>query len=310
MPPASDIDVAIVVASPLPAMTVGKVRHQDVLLEISFVSAEALARPEVVLSTYYLAGSFRVDAVLCDPTGQLRGLQEQVGSLFAEQGWVLRRCQDARQRVESHLGRFDPLGPWHDQVTAWLFAAGVTTHILLVAALRNPTVRLRYLNVREVLQTYRHPDVYERLLDLLGCTNLAKERVERHLAALAITFDAASAVAKTPFPFSSDITPAARHIAIDGGEELIRASDHRESVFWTVATFARCHKILAVDGPRKRQHELMPAFDELMADLGIASTGDLIAGCRSISEALPMVWETAVSIVAANRDVFAGTGDA
>jgi hypothetical protein len=29
-------------------------------------------------------------------------------------------------------------------LNAWLFPTGVTCHVLLVAALRNPTVRLRY----------------------------------------------------------------------------------------------------------------------------------------------------------------------
>lgn len=104
----------------------------------------------------------------------------------------------------------------------------VTTHVLLVAALRNPTVRLRYLAARDVLADYGQVGLYPELLRLLGCAQLTRQRVQQHLRELTRTFDAAAAVAKTPFFFSSDITALARPIAID-------------------ATFARCHKILAAD---------------------------------------------------------------
>ena len=69
---------------------------------------------------------------------------------------------------------------------------------------------------------------------------------------------------------------------------------------WT----ARSQKILAVDAPRPTQHALAPAFDKLLADLGITGTDDLIARCRSVADSLPSVWETAEAIVAANREVF------
>jgi hypothetical protein len=44
---------------------------------------------------------------------------------------VRRRCQHAERRIVDGLGRLDASGPFHDQVTAWLFPTGVTTHVLL-----------------------------------------------------------------------------------------------------------------------------------------------------------------------------------
>ena len=111
--------------------------------------------------------------------------------------------------------------------------------MLLVAALRNPTVRLRYAPVRDVLKEYNQEEIYEELLRLLGCKDMSAEQAMIHLNGLTRTFDAASAIAKTPFFFSSDITPDARAIAIDGDRELILNGSHREAVFWMVATFAR-----------------------------------------------------------------------
>lgn len=253
----------------------GKLNFRDTLIEITYLSWNQLRSVEEMLSSYHLAGSFRVDTVIADPTGDLRRLQSQVSRRFAERFWVRRRCEDAQQKVERNLRSIAPTTPWPDQVTAWLFPTGVTTHVLLVAALRNPTVRLRYLAAREVLQEYGYEDLYWELLALLGCADWMPQQVQRHLDSLERTFDAAAAVAETPFFFSSDITPAARPIAVDASRELIQSGFHREAVFWIVATFARCHMILGTDAPQL-QRSLTPAFNALLADLGVHSRDDLV----------------------------------
>ena len=54
-------------------------------------------------------------------------------------------------------------------------------------------------------------------------------------------------MATTRFLFSGDITPQARGVAIGGSQALIDRGDHRDAMFWIVATFARCHAILAAE---------------------------------------------------------------
>ena len=49
------------------------------------------------------------------------------------------------------LQSLEELAPLHGQVTAWLFGTSLTTLILLVAGLRAPTVRRRYVEARELL---------------------------------------------------------------------------------------------------------------------------------------------------------------
>jgi len=119
-------------------------------------------------------------------------------------------------------------------VTAGLFGAGVTTHVLLVAGLRNPTARRRYLAAQELLIDDGHREFYETLLELLRCARIGRERVERHLDALNEAFDAAMAVATAPFCFALDIADTACPTAIDGSRELIAAGRYREAVFWLV----------------------------------------------------------------------------
>jgi hypothetical protein len=301
LPPSSDIDIFVVTAADAPPAKPGKLRYQGALLEVSYLPWAQLASVDDVLASYHLAGSFRTDAIINDPTGHLRKLHAHIAPRFAARRWVRRRRQDARHRIETRLGAIDTSAPFHEQLSAWLFPTGVTCHVLLVSALRNPTVRLRYPAAREVLADYGHLSLYPELLALLGCPHLPPQRVQHHLRELAATFDATVQVAKTPFFFSSDITPTARPIAIDGSQTLIDRGDHREAVFWIIATFARCHTILATDAPQLHE-ALAPAFQEAVADLGLASTADLLDRAAEVTRFLPRLWQTAEEILASNPD--------
>ncbi|MFF3990643.1 hypothetical protein ACFY0B_39580 [Streptomyces sp. NPDC001797] len=297
--PSSDVDIFVVTAQEDPPAKPGKLRFQNALLEVSYLPWTELASADDVLASYHLAGSFRTDAIIDDPTGDLHKLHAYISRHFAARPWVRRRCQDARHRIETRLAAIDTSAPFHEQVISWLFPTGVTCHVLLVAALRNPTVRLRYLAAREVLTDYGHLSLYPELLNLLGCSHLTAQRVQHHLRELATTFDATVQVAKTPFFFSSDITPTARPIAIDGSQRLIDSGDHHEAVFWIVATFARCHIILAADAPQLHD-ALAPAFQAAVTDLGISSTRDLIHRAEEVTRFLPRLWQTTESILGSN----------
>ncbi|WP_211591413.1 hypothetical protein [Microbispora sp. H10836] len=301
LPPTSDVDVAVVVTDPVAPPKLGKIPWDGVLVEVTYVSWDRLVSAHDVLASCHLAGAFRTDTVIADPTGRLARLQAAVAAGFAERRWVRLRCEDAESRITGGLAALDAHAPFHDQVTAWLFPAGITTHVLLAAGLRNPTVRLRYPAVRELLASYGRMDVYEELLGLLGCAHLPRERVEAHLATMARAFDAAAAAARTPFPFSSDITPAARPVAVDGGLDLVARGLHREAVFWIAATYARCLKILAADAPGETGHRA--GFADLAADLGIGSPDDLPRRAREVSAYLPRLRAVAEEIIAANPEV-------
>ncbi|WP_079915050.1 hypothetical protein [Paenibacillus sp. 32352] len=295
----SDIDVVVVTTEAKAPLKLGKFIYRDALIEITFISWNQIASAEEVLASYHLAGSFRVDTIIADPTGQLRGVQQKVSRHFAEREWVRRRCENAKQKIEHGLQNIDLTAPWHDQFMSWLFMTGVTTHVLLVAAVRNPTVRLRYLAAYKMLQEFGRTEFYPELLRLLGCEHWTPQRTSHHLSALARTFDAAAAHAKTPFFFSSDITAATRPIAIDGSRSLIRDGYHREAVFWIGVTFARCHKMLSIDAP-KLQVELAPAFEQFVIDLGITSSDSLVRRAEDVQQFLQRLWDEAELIMQAN----------
>ena len=271
----SDVDVMVVVDGPLPTLKLGKFLHRDALLEVTWLPADSFADADTVLASYHVAHAFSRDGILADPTGMLTRLRASVAARFAEPRWVRARRDDAASRVRQRIEEVDVTAPLEERLMSWMFPTGVTCHVLLVAALRNPTVRLRYLAARETLDAHGMRDGYESLLAQLGAGSLSAARVAEHIDALETTFDAAASVGTTPFPWSSDVSPAARPIAIDASRALVARGDHREAVFWIAATFARCHQILAADDPATHV-ELLPAFRALAADLGVPD-GDALS---------------------------------
>jgi hypothetical protein len=296
--PGSDVDLLVVLADAEPPLKLGKFRYQGVLLEVSYLAEDEIASPEMVLGSAHLAGSFRGPNLIADPTGQLAALQAAVARDYARRRWVRARCKHVEDKILRNFRTLEAPAPLHDQVSAWLFGTGLTTHMPLVAGLQNPTVRRRYAAVRELLAAYGRSDVYRPLLELLGCAHISRARVEQHLAALSNVFDAAKVVIASPFFFSSDISDDARPIAIDGSRDLIERGLHREALFWIVATYSRCAKVLYHDAPVEVQERHAPGYQALLADLGMTSAADLVARAVQVRDFLPQLWEVSEAILA------------
>ena len=301
--PTSDVDLMLVRDGPVPPLKLGKFLYADVLLEVSYLSADAVATADAVLHNYAIAESLRYPGVIYDPSGQLTRVQADVARAFPQRAWVRVRCEEARQKVLRAIHAVPGPAPYHDRVSAWLFAAGLTTHILLLAGLRNPTVRKRYLAARTLLDEYGHAAFYPTLLGLMGAADVPREQVETHLVTLAAAFDAAGAVLTTPYQFAADMRPAARAVAIDGSRELIREGNAREALFWMTAVYARGMHVLTVDGTPELLTEHAAGYQRLLADLGIHGAGELERGAARIEAALPDVWTVAEAIMAANPQI-------
>jgi hypothetical protein len=296
LPAASDLDVMVVLDGD--GVTAGrrKLIQDGVLLEVSTVPLDLLRSPEQVLGDFALVGGFRLPSVIADPTGHLTALQTEVARRFTEPAWVRRRCEHARSRSLLYLDAIEEAKPLNYQLIGWAFGTSVTTLIPLVAALRNPTVRRRYVAVRELLAEHDRLDLYERLLTCLGAARISRAQTEHHLDALAELYDATVRAMTTAFPFSADISPLSRHVAIGGSCELIEQGLHREAVFWLVVTSARCLEVLATDAPG-----LIPRFEPqiraLLADLGIRSFADFEATREITRAVLPDVMAFAETLI-------------
>lgn len=293
LPPTSDVDVFVVLDVATRPPKLGKILFRGVLLEITYIAASDLANVEAVATNYHLAPCFASDNIIADPSGQLRALHRVIAPTFNSADATRARCENAIAKIEAGLNSIDPSMHWPDQVLCWMFPTGVTTHVILVAARQNPTVRLRYLAARKLLHELHRDHMYERLLRLLCGASVTRDQVQRHLHVLAGVFDAAAKVDEQKFFFSSDITPAARPIAIDGSQQLIDSGDHREAVFWIIATFARCMKILDLTA----DESFSSATDEL---LGLSSL-TFATRTKAVLDFLPQLRAVADEIIHATK---------
>jgi hypothetical protein len=303
--PESDVDVAVVVDGPAPAK-LGKLDVSGVRVEVTYLPWSDLVDPERVARIPHLAPSFARDTVLADRDGRLRRLQAQVGPLFARPDVVEDRCTHVLDRMAAAPA---PTVGWPQAVTGWLFPTSLATHVVLVAARRNPTVRLRYLRAREVLHERGLGDHYPALLAQLGCLEVTPSLVTTHLAALTDAFDAAAGSGPTSFFFASDITAAARPIAIDGTAGMVARGEHREAVFWLLATFSRCLQILdATDATGRARHH--DTFAAAVSDLvGLSTPEDLRRRRAEVLAGLPR-WRALAGEIVAQDLRSTGTGRA
>ena len=299
----SDVDVMLAIDGLLPPVKLGKLRHEGVLLDVTYLAASEIASPEAVLGSYYLAPSFWRPSILLDPSGQLAALSQAVSRQYNQRHWIRKRAEHGWSNAARHFSTLSGALPLHDRTLIWLFGTAASTVVLLSAGLRNPTVRTRYVAVREMLAEYDLLYEYEPLLAQLGCSLMSRAQVERHLLALESSFDTAARVARSPFFFATDISAAARPVSIDGTRDLVERGYHREAVFWIVATFARCDKILYHDASPLVRDDHLGDFLALLDDLGVSATYDAIERAQLVEERQPQLWELVERVMDANPEV-------
>lgn len=304
MPLTSDLDVRVVIdADELPP-SYQKLVHDNVLLDISYTQLEDIRSPEAVLSDYPTAAHFIRPSILTDPTGHLNRIRTVVAEEFPRRKWVQARVEAAQNwqlgSLELFLDKSDPL---HDQVFAWLYATSLFSHVILVANLKNPTVRKMLVAAREVLERYDQLAFHESVLEVFGFATLSREQVDQSFENLVEVFETAKAVRKTDFFGSSGISEAGRPTTLGGIEELIERGYYREAVFWLIIIHIWCQKILHNDAPYDIQARYMPHFDYLMSSLGIASLEDVYQRIEQIKALRPQAALVADVIMARNPDI-------
>jgi hypothetical protein len=279
------------------------VRYQGALLELSYRSSTPFQSAESLLADYHLAPSFQSARILLDPDGRLASLQAEVRREYPKAERVRQRLEHVERNMRGMAGAVSTWDVLHEQVTCTFFSAGLLTHILLVAGLRNPTVRLRYLAARELLAEHGRLDFYERLLDVAGYAALTPGVVREHLATLEYAFDEAGPAVRTPIFFATDLGPLGRPLAIDGSRELVERGNHREALFYIIATYARCMSVFYRDDWPELHAKHLPGFRRLIGDLGLASHDDLQARAARNVAMIPETLEVADRIMAATPGI-------
>lgn len=300
LPVMSDVDIKVVIDSPVLPDGYRKFVFQNVLLEISYASSSEFDAPESVLTNYYLAKHFTTANVIADPSGQLTHVQEVVSKEYAKRKWVRRRCEHARDWLLTSYDWFNPADPFHDQVFEWLYPLMVTNHVVIVADLRNPTVREMFVASREVLDNYGYLSVHESILTLLGSVGMTQAQVETLLESCVDALDLARQYLTTPFWGATNITDYGRKTVAEGTREMIERGWFREAVGWILLNHTWCQKALYNDAPLEVQQKATLSYQHLLNEIGITAATDLPQRREQVRRFVPHLWKATEVILEAN----------
>lgn len=243
LPQTSDIDIMLVCEGKSEGR-LGKRHEGGLLIELSSIDKSEFEPAEKISGNYFLAGSFRKPTWIFDHDGSLEQVTAITSRNFTDPYYIQQRIEHALRNSGAFLERSKTNLPLHEKVTNWLFARGVLAQVLLVADLKNPTVRKRYLDARILLEHNREEGFYEELLSLSNFHQIGPVLAIKHLDNLEKTFDQVATLVNQSHPFAADLTVDAKPVAIGGSRELIAQGAHREAMFWIAATFCRCMHVI------------------------------------------------------------------
>lgn len=268
LPPTSDIDIMLVCDGTY-ATKLGKRLEGGLLIELSSIDKSVFKPVEKISGNYFLAGSFREPTWIFDHDGILDRTTAITRRNFSDPYYIQQRIEHALSNSANYFERSKKDLPLHERVSCWLFARGVLAQVLLVAGLKNPTVRKRYLDARVLLEHHREEGFFEELLALSNFHQISPELAIKHLDNLEKTFDQVTTLVNKSHPFAADLTADARSVAIGGSRELIANGAHREAMFWIIATFCRCMTVVSQQPASEEIQVSQNNFQLLLHDLNL-----------------------------------------
>jgi hypothetical protein len=84
---------------------------------------------------------------------------------------------------------------------------------------------------------------------------------------------------------------------------MIEQGYHREAMFWIAVTHSRCQEVMLRDAPAEVTQTIRDRYRELVSDLCVPSSIDVRRRCAEVELILPIVWQLAKGIIAANHEI-------
>lgn len=290
--PFSDVDILALYSDRSAVSRPGKVVRDGIVFEVSTANWAEIADVARASSSYWLAPTLSRGVVLSDAKDWLVPTVVEARRSYRRPSAVRRRCDDVVERARGHLMQASDSVLDFPALQSWFFATAVQCHLALVAALRNPTGRLRYLRVRELWQEESADQkAYEALLDVLGCTSWTVEQTRRHFTRMTEAFDYTSSRAGTiDGRYASDVTGTARTATVEGTRHLLDNECHREAVFWIGVTLLRCQALTALrDADAAKTQVISRHVRDFFADLGVTDLPTLSERIRYSRASLEQV---------------------
>ena len=265
-----DVDLIVVLKSgPKSEEENLELPYKGVVLEVGFRGLEEHLNSQAVLSSPELAPNLAFTTVLADPMSILKPLHEEVAKQFAHRRWVLARCEVEKQQVLDSLEAMDqaPVSLLR-LIHLWLVIRNLSG-LLAIATLKPPTNRRALALMKELLQAQGRLELHEEALEVCGVAHLSRAQVEGLLKDMALAFDRAVEVKKTPAMHSWKIQPHLRPYVVEGNQEMISEGHYREAVFWIALPHATANFVLQNDAPEAGKSLFQDSFDHLLDHLDL-----------------------------------------
>jgi len=303
-PRTSDVDLFLLVDREVAGWSEQKkFLYNGVILEAVVFPLERFRTPEQVLVRID-AANLSIPSIISDPSGHLTKLQRAVAEGYSKREWVRKRCEKARQNVQSdYLEEMIRADTLCDQVLNLLWAVMEMAQIPALAHLRNPTVRKCLVVFGELLMAQGKRSLHESLLTLLGSVGMNQGQVESHLQECISAYDRAIEVISTPFWGDFDVNDQMRPIAVDGSWELIDSGYHREAVFWILSVHTVAQMAIQNDAPEGEKAQFMHRYERVLGELGMGSSADLQHRAELGRSILNDIMKVAEEIMASNSEI-------
>lgn len=287
----SDIDIMLLLDADAGEKP-GKIPYKGYVIEGTHVLYETVAVPDGALSDYHLAHGLSRGRILLDRDGRLTALSAAVAKEFAKPERIWARIDNVFSRIDRNLTGYDPAAPLPQRMMGLLFSAGILCHAVLVAAGKNPTIRMRY----RATQQLDNPPLQEALLSAAGFGSITREQTSALLCDMAALFDTVAPACKTPFPFTGDLQPQMRKSAVDDLLALLQQGLQREAMFWICATGTRLMVQAHADLP-SAYAQALPWLQAVAEAIGLGSLQAERRRIDQIREAMPVIRSYCQSII-------------
>lgn len=274
-----DVDIKIVLADGERGNQA--VWYEGLMLDVAF-GTQAEYEATAVLSNPRLAPHLAHGHILADPTGLLGKVQQAVVGEYGRRHWVQARCQWEKELVQTTLDQPD------FTVLALSFTLMYLGGLLAVASLSTPTHRRSLIDMQKILQEQERPELHTNALQILGCAHMTCSQVEGYLPVVVQAFPQAVTIYRTPIPYVGyKLRPHLLPYYTAAAQEMIDEGHHREAMQWILHTYYLLNIVFQNDTTAVERIAFASKYQQLLADLGLATTAQLAARREKLRQIVP-----------------------
>jgi hypothetical protein len=159
------------------------------------------------------------------------------------------------------------------------------------------------LRLGEGLAVHDRLDLYERVLAMLGLSNVAPDRVGQVIREGDDAFGLALEVVRTPGPFRHKLQPHLRPYFVESCRGMLAEGHYREALSWAVPYHLATADVILADAPESERPLFAFRQARLLKDLGLDTAEARGAAIDEARRVYDEIFALAERIVAAHPDV-------